>query len=401
MKTRKSDYEQRGVSSSKADVHHAIRNLDKGLFPEAFCKILPDILGGNPHRCNILHADTAGTKTSLAYLAWKLTGNIDFAANVAVDALIMNVDDVACVGAVKGMLANQTIGKNSFLVPAEFVEAIITKADQTCALLRKHGINCHFAGGETASVPDVVRTLDVGSSVAAGMKRKDVIDAYNMVPGDFIVGFSSTGQAVWETSPNSGIGSNGLTNARHDILSPHHRKFKETYAPQLKRALTYRGPYKLKDKMPEDPTFTIAQALLSPTRTYAPLIGAILQEFPRKHIHGFIHCSGGGQTKILKFGLPGNRYVKYNPFKIPPLFRMLEQVSEQSLQEMYQTYNMGWRLEAVVSSQHLANEIAQFSETVCSIDSQIVGEVTARPSEKTSRKVLIDVGSGNLVYEGK
>ena len=389
-----STYERRGVSSQKEDVHKATSSLDKGLFPGAFCKILPDVLGGSPSHCNILHPDTAGTKASLAYLAWRTTGNLGHLRGIPVDALVMNVDDVGCVGAVQGILVDQTINRNSFQIKDEIKE-IIESAEQFCAMLRVWRINCHFASGETASVPDLVRTFDVGTSVAVRMKRKDVIDASRVVPGDIIVGFSSTGQARWEAEQNSGIGSNGLTNARHETLAPFYRKFTQTYAPEMDEALVYRGKYRLEDRLPEDRSFTIAGALLSPTRTYLPLIKMILEAVPRRYIHGIIHCSGGGQTKIRKFGRSGNRYVKYRPFPVPAVFKMIQEVSKLSWREMYEVFNMGWRLEMVVPDMKVANDIRKIAMDECDISAKVVGAVE---EEDGPNQVIIETPSGQEKY---
>ncbi|MES2215923.1 MAG: AIR synthase related protein [Patescibacteria group bacterium] len=375
MKRKKSVYEQRGVSATKKDIHHAIRNLEKGLFPGAFCKILPDVLAESPRHCNILHADTAGTKSGLAALAWMRSGDARVVRGVAVDALVMNLDDVACVGATSRFLVNQTLGRNAHLIPGEVVEQVIDSANELCKMLNNIGIGitCAFAGGETASVGDIVRTMDVGSSVVTRMLRKDVIDASNIGPMDIIVGISSTGQATWETEENSGIGSNGLTNGRHDTLCPFYRRYKETFAPQTKSQLIYRGRFRLSDKLPGDPRFTVEKALLSPTRTYLPLVNVVLKEIPRRHITGIIHCSGGGQTKCANFG-KRLRYVKHTPFKIPALFKMLQKASGLSWHEMYQVYNMGWRFEFVVKDKKIADDIIALAK-ICNLEAQIVGEV--------------------------
>ena len=389
-------YEQRGVSSTKADIHQAIQNLDKGLFPGAFCKILPDILAGSPHHCNILHHDTAGTKAGLAHLVWKLTGNLEAVAGVAVDALVMNTDDVGCVGAINGLIVNQAIGRNGFLIPGEVIQVIIESAERFCQMLSKWGVPCFFAGGETASVGDIVRTVDVGSSVVVRMRRRDVIDASRMVPGDIIVGFSSTGRATYENEDNSGIGANGLTNARHDTLRPLYRRYRETYAPEMSKKLVYRGRYKIDDPLPQDSKFWIWKALLSPTRTYMPLIKLVLENVNRRHIHGIIHCSGGGQTKIVKFGRHGNRYVKKNLFPVPPLFQMLQEVSGLLWKEMYQTYNMGHRLEMAVPDNETANELIAISRHF-KIDAQVVGEVRPKLGPGPN-KVVIESPYGTFEY---
>jgi phosphoribosylformylglycinamidine cyclo-ligase len=395
---KRSVYEQRGVSATKADIHKAIRNIGKGLFPTAFCKILPDILGGSPLHCNVMHADTTGTKASLGYLAWLKTKNLDFIKGLAVDALVMNVDDIGCIGAYDNILVNQTLGRNARLIPGDVVEALITSANDFCEMLGKQniGITCAFAGGETASVGDVVRTLDVGSSAVVRMRRKDVIDAGNISSGNVLVGISSTGRAEWENEVNSGMGSNGLTNSRHDTLKPMYRKYTETYAPQTRKELIYRGKYSLSSKLPGDPGFTIAKALLSPTRTYLPLIKLVLESVRRKYISGIIHCSGGGQTKIAHFG-KGLRYMKVNPFVIPPLFQMLQEVCGLSWKEMYQVYNMGWRMEFVVKDRAVAETIIAIAQS-CGIDAQIVGHVATLVDGSAPNQVFIDSEHGQLNY---
>ncbi len=396
MSSKKSTYERRGVSSTKADVHAAIAKLDKGLFPNAFCKILPDILAGSPHHCNILHADTAGTKAGLAYLMYSETGNPRYLKGVAVDALVMNIDDVGCVGATDRLLVNQTIGRNAFLVKDEAIQALIESAEEFCQLMRDWDIDCRFTGGETASVGDIVRTLDVGSSVAARMKRADVIDAGNMKRGDIIVGFSSTGTATWESYKNSGIGANGLTNARHDTLADNYRKQTETFAPQMPKKLVYRGKYQLTDFLPGNDEFSIGEALLFPTRTYLPMINRVLKLVGRKNVHGIIHCSGGGQTKIMQFGGHGNRYVKDNLFPIPRVFQMLKNVSGLSWREMYEVYNMGHRLEIVVPEVNVALAIINCSMN-CGIEAQVVGKVKPKLGPGPN-KLVIDSPYGTLEY---
>jgi len=390
-------YAQRGVSSGKEDVHRATRNLDQGLVPTAFCKILPDFLGGSAKHCNIIHADTAGTKAGLAWLMAQAHADPKIAGSIAVDALTMNVDDVGCCGVVDDILVNQTIGRNAFQVNSDMIEAIIGSADHFCTMLTNLGIGCHFGGGETASVGDIVRTLDVGSSVVARLKQKDIIDAGNMVPDDILVGFSSTGQAFWETKLNSGIGSNGLTNGRHDALCDIYRNMTETYAPEMEKGLVYRGPYKLTDRLPEDINFTIGEALLSPTRTYLPLIKTVLTHIPRRFIHGIIHCSGGGQTKIMKFGKPGNVYMKDDIFPTPPVFAMLQRVSGATWEQMYKVYNMGWRLEMAVPSRTLANEIIDIAAKSCGIKAQVIGRIE-KGDHGNKCQVVIRSCKGELKY---
>ena len=396
MKKKPTTYERRGVSAQKRDVHEATKNLDKGLFPGAFCKIHAD--PDSPHYCRILHPDTGGTKASLAWLTWKTTGNLDAVRGIGIDAAVMNTEDVGCVGAVKNLLLSQTISKNTFIVPGEVVKTIIQSTNEFCKMLCQWGCECELACGETASVGDNVRALEVGSSVSVRMKKKYVIDASHMSPGNFLVGFSSTGQAMWEHpwGENSGIGDNGLTNARHDSLCPSYRKFTETFAPQMRRGLVYRGKYKLTDQLPQDPRFTIAGALLSPTRTYLPLIRKILQEVGHRHIRGIIHCTGGGQTKIAKFGAHGCRFVIHSPFDIPPVFQMLHEVSGLSWKEMYETYNMGWRLVMAVPDKKVAEDCIDISHQHC-VDAQIVGEVRSRLGPGPN-KVVIHSPHGTLRY---
>jgi phosphoribosylformylglycinamidine cyclo-ligase len=394
-RSKQSVYEQRGVSSTKSEVHKAISKLDKGLFPEAFCKVLPDVLGGSSKHCNVLHADTAGTKAGLAWLAWMETRDLQMVRGIGIDALVMNIDDVGCIGGVDHLVFNQTIGRNKFLVSGEVIQAIIEGTQEFCGMLQKEGIDCQFAGGETADVGDIVRTLDVGSSLVARLPRKDVIDASRMAPGDFIVGFSSTGKARWERTENSGIGANGLTNARHDTLIKSYRQYRETYAPQQKKNLVYRGKWRLAYRLPDQNEFSIAEALLSPTRTYLPIIKMILKEINRKYIHGIIHCSGGGQTKIGKFGRPGNSYVKNALLPIPPIFKFLQEVSGLPWKEMYQTYNMGHRLEIVVPHFRVAEVMISMAAEV-GIRAEVVGDV--RKNKGKTSNVVIQTNDGTFTY---
>lgn len=396
-RTKQTRYETRGVSADKTEVHTAIAALDPGIVPTAFCKILPDRLGGDSRYCNILHADTAGTKAGLAYMAWKFTGNIKLVREAAVAAAVMNTDDVGCVGVTGPMLINQTIGRNKLLVPGEVIQEVIAGMDEFCTLLTEWGVPCYFAGGETADVGDIVRTLDVGSSIAVRMQRKNVIDAGNMGPGDYIVGISSTGRAAWEMEENTGMGANGMTNARHDVLTAYYRNFSELFAPEIDMNRVFCGKHMLDAPFPGQTGLTIAEALLSPTRTYMPLIKKLLDQFKRWHIHAIIHCSGGGQTKIGKFGRPELQFVKTNLFPPPPLFGFLQQASKLPWREMYQTYNMGHRLEIVVPSKQLAREIIQLCEQECWLEARIVGRVKKRKTPEKSR-VVIETLDGTFEY---
>ncbi len=400
MSEDKSRYAHRGVSSSKGDVHAAIAKLDQGIFPGAFCKILPDYLGGDPAYCNIQHADGAGTKSSLAYLVWKLTGDLDVWRGIAQDSLVMNLDDIACAGGMGPFLITSTIGRNKKLIPGEVVKTLIEGCQEFCELLTKLGIPCVFAGGETADIGDLVRTVVVDNTITVRFPRSEVIDAGNIKAPAFIVGFSSTGQAAWETKPNSGIGSNGLTNARHDVLSSDYRVHTETFSPETDADLIYCGEYPLEDHFPGSEDFTIGSALLSPTRTYLPLINRILRSVVKKYIMGFIHCSGGGQTKIGKFGQEGITYIKDNLFPIPPLFRTLQRVRNLPWHEMYSTYSMGHRLEVIVSTIEAAVECLHHAEA-CGIEARIVGSVvcnTVCNTDRTKKNVLIRSSKGEFRY---
>lgn len=347
MATEKDTYAARGVSSGKEEVHRATADLKKGLFPGAFCKIFSDIAGDPNYGC-ILHADGAGTKSSLAYLAWLEGFGSKVWAGISQDSLVMNVDDLGCVGALERMDVSQIISRNKFLIPAEVIEALVAGCKDFCDRMSLYGFDLMYVSGETQDTADLSRTVAVDNAVYTRVRLTDVIDASRMVPGDVIVGFSSTGRAGWEKEHNSGIGSNGLTNGRHDALSSYYKKVIESYAPQIPEELVYRGKYRLKRVLPGDNRFTVGSALLSPTRTYLPLIKRLLKLVSPVDVHGLIHCSGGGQTKIKKFGGPGNVYVKDKPFPIPPLFTMLQKVSGATWSEMYSTFNMGHRLEAVV-----------------------------------------------------
>ncbi len=344
-------YMQRGVSASKEDVHNAIKNIDKGIFPKAFCKIIPDILGGDPEYCNIMHADGAGTKSSLAYLYWKETGDLSVWKGIAQDALIMNIDDLLCVGAVDNILVSSTIGRNKLLVPGEVISAIINGTDELLAELREMGVGVYATGGETADVGDLVRTIIVDSTVTCRMKRADVIDNANIRPGDVIVGLASYGQANYEKEYNGGMGSNGLTSARHDVFSKYlAEKYPESYDKAVPEELVYSGNLKLTDAVEGSP-LDAGKLVLSPTRTYAPVVKKLLDAL-RPQIHGMVHCSGGAQTKVLHFVGDNCRVIKDNLFPVPPLFRTIKEQSGTDWDEMYKVFNMGHRLEVYLSPEH-------------------------------------------------
>lgn len=385
-----SRYEARGVSASKSEVHAAVAKMDKGIFPGAFCTIHPDYLGGSRAHCIIQHADGAGTKSSLAYLVWKTTGDINVWRGIAADSLFMNLDDAGCAGALGPFLVDMTIGRNKALIPGEVIRTIIEECQNICDWLTDNDMPCIFTGGETADVGDLVRTIIVDNSITTRFRRSEVIDASRIRAPAYIVGFSSTGRAIWEPRPNSGMGSNGLTNARHDTLAKEYRRYPETFAPETDEKLIYCGDYSLTDILPGS-MFSIASALLSRTRDYLPLIQRIVPEIGRKRILGFIHCSGGGQTKIGKFGHAGSVYVKDNLFPVPPLFSMLQKVRKLPWDQMYTSYNMGHRLEAVVKSEKTAERMITISKD-CGIDARIVGRVEWRAS--TMRHVIITDPTG-------
>ena len=362
----------RGVSAAKEDVHNAIKNIDKGLYPQAFCKIIPDILGGDPEYCNIMHADGAGTKSSLAYMYWKETGDLGVWKGIAQDALIMNTDDLLCVGAVDNILVSSTIGRNKMLIPGEVISAIINGTDELMAEMREMGVGIYGTGGETADVGDLVRTIIVDSTVTCRMKRSDVIDNANIRPGDVIVGLSSTGQATYEKEYNGGMGSNGLTSARHDVFSKYLAgKYPESYDHQVPEELVYSGGYRLSDAVEGSPVCA-GKLVLSPTRTYAPVVKRLLDEM-RPHIHGMVHCTGGAQTKVLHFVGENCRVVKDNMFPVPPLFRTIQEESGTDWSEMYKVFNMGHRLEVYVAPE-MAEKVIAVSRSF-NIDAQIVGHI--------------------------
>lgn len=367
-------YIQRGVSASKEDVHNAIKHVDKGLYPTAFCKIIPDILGGNPEYCNIMHADGAGTKSSLAYMYWKETGDISVWRDIAQDALIMNIDDLLCVGATDNILVSSTIGRNKLLVGGEVISAIINGTEELLAELREMGVGVYSTGGETADVGDLVRTIIVDSTVTCRMKRSDVIDNGNIRGGDVIVGLSSSGQASYESKYNGGMGSNGLTSARHDVFAHElAKKYPESYDAAVPEELVYSGNKNLTDTVDGSP-LDAGRLVLSPTRTYAPIIKAILSEM-RAKIHGMVHCSGGAQTKVLHF-VKDKKIIKDNLFPIPPLFKLIHEESGTPPQEMYKVFNMGHRMELYVSPED-AERIIEISRSY-GVDAQIVGRVEDR-----------------------
>ena len=362
----------RGVSAAKEDVHNAIKNIDKGLFPQAFCKIIPDILGGDSDYCNIMHADGAGTKSSLAYMYWKETGDLDVWKGIAQDALVMNTDDLLCVGAVDNILVSSTIGRNKMLIPGEVISAIINGTDTLMQELREMGIGIYGTGGETADVGDLVRTIIVDSTVTCRMRRSDVIDNANIRPGDVIVGLSSTGQATYETRYNGGMGSNGLTSARHDVFCKYlAEKYPESYDHMVPQELVYSGKYMLSDEVEGSPV-NAGQLVLSPTRTYAPVIKRLLDDL-RPRIHGMVHCTGGAQTKVLHFVSDNCHVIKDNLFPIPPLFRAIQEQSQTDWSEMYKVFNMGHRMEIYVSPED-AQKVIDISKSF-NIDAQIIGRI--------------------------
>ena len=365
-------YNLRGVSAAKEDVHNAIKNIDKGIFPKAFCKIIPDILGGDDEYCNIMHADGAGTKSSLAYMYWKETGDINVWKGIAQDAIVMNTDDLLCVGAVDNILVSSTIGRNKMLIPGEVISAIINGTDELLADMREMGVGIYPTGGETADVGDLVRTIIVDSTVACRMKKSDVIDNSKIQPGDVIVGLSSSGQATYEKSYNGGMGSNGLTSARHDVFSKYlATKYPESFDNSIPQELVYRGTKTLSVQI-EGLGIDAGQLVLSPTRTYAPVIRKIL-DAKRNKIHGMIHCTGGAQTKVLHFINDNCKIIKDNMFAVPPLFKIIKEESNTDWKEMYQVFNMGHRMEIYVSPED-AEEIIQISKSF-NIDAQVIGHV--------------------------
>lgn len=375
-------YHLRGVSASKEDVHNAIANIDKGLFPKAFCKIIPDHLTGDDEYCLIMHADGAGTKSSLAYMYWKETGDLSVWKGIAQDALIMNIDDLLCVGATENILLSSTIGRNKNLIPGEVISAIINGTEELIQELAKFGVTIHSTGGETADVGDLVRTIIVDSTVTARIKRSDVIDNANIQPGDVIVGLASFGQSTYENQYNGGMGSNGLTSARHDVFNKElAKKYPESYDHAVPEALVYSGKTKLTDTVKNAPV-DAGKLVLSPTRSYAPIIREILANY-RSEIHGMVHCSGGAQTKILHF-IDKLHIIKDNLFEIPPLFKLIQEQSATDWKEMYQVFNCGHRMELYVP-EGIANDIITISKKF-NVDAQIVGKVNASSTKKLTIK---------------
>lgn len=383
-------YMQRGVSAAKEDVHNAIKNIDKGIFPQAFCKIIPDILGGDSAYCNIMHADGAGTKSSLAYTYWRETGDLSVWRGIAQDAIVMNTDDLLCVGAVDNILVSSTIGRNKMLIPGEVISAIINGTDDLLAELRSMGIGIYATGGETADVGDLVRTIIVDSTVTCRMKRSDVIDNANIRPGDVIVGLSSCGTASYEQRYNGGMGSNGLTSARHDVFAKYlAEKYPESYDHAVPDELVYSGTKRLTDAI-KDLGLNAGELVLSPTRTYAPVIRKVLDEL-RHEIHGMVHCTGGAQTKVLHFISDNCRVVKDNLFAVPPLFRLIQKESGTDWREMYKVFNMGHRMELYVHPD-IAPRIIDISRSF-NIDAQVIGYV-----EEGSKSLTIASEFGTYNY---
>mgnify|MGYP000639574519 FL=1 len=384
-------YKSRGVSASKEDVHNAIKNVDKGLFPQAFCKIVPDHLTGDEDYCVVMHADGAGTKSSLAYMYWKETGDASVWKGIAQDALIMNIDDLLCVGATENILLSSTIGRNKNKIDGTVLSEIINGTEELLADLRNHGVQIHSTGGETADVGDLVRTIIVDSTVIARMKRSDVISNHTIQGGDVIVGLSSYGQATYETEYNGGMGSNGLTSARHDVFDKYlAEKYPESFDPEVPADLVYSGTKKLTDAIEGSP-INAGKLVLSPTRTYAPVIKSILDKH-RGDIHGMVHCSGGAQTKVLHF-VKDVHVIKDNMFDAPPLFKLIHQESGTDWKEMYKVFNMGHRMEIYLSSEK-ANEIIQISESF-GIEAKIIGRV----ENNEGNKLTIQSEFGEFIYE--
>lgn len=385
-------YAQRGVSAQKEDVHNAIKNIDKGLFPKAFCKIVPDYLTNDDEYCLIMHADGAGTKSSLAYLYWKETGDLSVWKGIAQDALIMNIDDLLCVGATDNIMLSSTIGRNKNLVPGEVISAIINGTEELIDDLKKFGVTIHSTGGETADVGDVVRTIIVDSTVTARMKRSDVIDNANIKAGDVIVGLESFGQATYEKEYNGGMGSNGLTSARHDVFAHYlAEKYPESFDPSVPKELIYSGAKKLTDEV-EGAPINAGKLVLSATRTYAPIIKEILAKYTAQDIHGMVHCSGGAQTKVLHF-VDHVHVIKDNLFDVPPLFKLIQEQSQTGWKEMYQVFNCGHRMELYVNPE-IAEEIIAISKSF-NVNAQIVGRVEA----SDSKKLTIQSKYGTFEYE--
>lgn len=383
-------YMQRGVSASKEDVHNAIKNVDKGLYPQAFCKIIPDLLGGDPDYCNLMHADGAGTKSSLAYIYWRETGDLSVWKGIAQDALVMNLDDLLCVGATDNILLSSTIGRNKSLIPGEVIAEIINGTEELLENLRQLGVGIYSTGGETADVGDLVRTIIVDSTVTCRMRRSDVIDNARIAGGDVIVGLASYGQASYEHQYNGGMGSNGLTSARHDVLGKYlAERFPESFDAAIPQDLVYSGSRSLLEPV-EDTPLNMGQLILSPTRTYAPVVAAVLREL-RPQIHGMVHCTGGAQTKVLHF-VRGKHVVKDNLLPIPPLFRIIAEESGASGEELYKVFNMGHRLEFYVP-QEVASDVIAISQSF-GIEAQIIGHV----EDAATNSLTIQSPYGTLRY---
>ena len=384
-------YAQRGVSASKEDVHNAIKNVDKGLFPQAFCKIVPDYLTGDEDYCLVMHADGAGTKSSLAYMYWKETGDLSVWKGIAQDALIMNIDDLLCVGATDNIMLSSTIGRNKNKIPGEVISAIINGSEELLKDLKEFGVTIHSTGGETADVGDLVRTIIVDSTVTARMKRTDIIDNSTIKAGDVIVGLESFGQASYETEYNGGMGSNGLTSARHDVFEKYlATKYPESFDQEVPEDLVYSGSKKLTDSV-DNTNLNAGKLVLSPTRTYAPIIKSILSKYTNKEIHGMVHCSGGAQTKILHF-VKKLHIIKDNLFGVPPLFKLIQAQSKTDWKEMYQVFNMGHRMELYVPKE-IADDIIEISKSF-NVDAKIVGKVEA----STTKKLTIKSEFGEFFY---
>jgi len=383
-------YSLRGVSASKEDVHAAIRNIDKGLFPQAFCNIVPDLIGGDPAWCNIMHADGAGTKSSLAYIYWKETGDLSVWKGIAQDAIVMNLDDLLCVGAAGPILLSSTIGRNKNLIPGDVITAIIEGTEEFLAKMRHLGIEIYSTGGETADIGDLVRTVIVDSTVTARMKREEVIRNDQIQAGDIIIGLASYGQASYEDTYNGGMGSNGLTSARHDLLNKIYReKYPESLDPGMPENLSYTGPFRITDPS-GIPGVDIGKLILSPTRTYAPMLLEILSQH-RENIHGLVHCSGGGQTKVLNF-IDNLKVVKDNLFSVPPLFRLIQKHSGTSWQEMFKVFNMGHRFE-IYLPEKIADEVIKISQQF-NVEAQIIGHCEA----SNGKSLVIRHEGEDLVY---
>jgi phosphoribosylformylglycinamidine cyclo-ligase len=383
-------YAQRGVSASKEDVHNAIAQLDKGLFPKAFCKIVPDTLAGDPDFCTIMHADGAGTKSSLAYLYWRETGDLSVWHGIAQDAVIMNTDDLICVGATGPMLLSSTIGRNKNLIPGEVISEIISGTEEVLQMLRDHGVDIYSTGGETADVGDLVRTIIVDSTVIARMRRDQVISNDRIQAGDVIVGLASFGQATYESQYNGGMGSNGLTSARHDVLGRYLAdSYPESFDPAVDKSLIYSGSKSLTDLV-ESTGLNVGQLILSPTRTYAPVAKVLLKEL-REQIHGMVHCSGGAQTKVLHF-VDNVHVIKDNLFPVPPLFQLIQEQSGTSWQEMYKVFNMGHRLEVYLPEAH-AQRVIEIANSF-GIDAQVIGHVESYEG----KRVTIETETGTFIY---